>query len=669
MTNQGNASDRRATPDFMINAMQTGDMMRALCELFKNATDAGATSIRMATADKSKFTIIDNGWGMDAVRQAAFLKAGFSTNNGSGKFGSGSSMFPFSFHCTVTVRTVSKNDPRSVYTCKFTYRQQAEYWLREYDIKWTKTAKNARSWPHSHPTGTELTYEFENPGMSGIFRSAMLRQRLTARLGIGIVESDMFMVDGQRLAPKEYTEATHPFVIEFDDKKGIMGGPVRLEFYRPVKSRAGHVRPGYDFWMGDGCISEVSFRNEVYTKLVETRDKVPRILMLKDVCGQVIAGFLKEYAMNNRGEYKGLDADERTLYLFKLINSKEAEIAKALNLQLDNASPDEAVPGKEEITALLSRINDSYNQPNRPPTGGNDKTGGRGKRGKSTNNKDKRPYFELNQPEFENGDVIVATLNVPGGSPLDYDIYDGDARAKTFELNRDEGIIKLRANSQGMAKLIARHKATGAQVEVSYEILPERWFRLDGPKEARLHERVTITALNTDKVLGEDDRLEWTIRRGEGQLLPGTQPNTQVFIPSKLLPVEINAMPSGDPDAIEGHTLMVISALDGGSKAFCIRGNFFDIQFDGRVEVAEYNKPVTINKALSGVHRMTFTPAHPFYRLALQQSTLSRDLIIFIAHEYAHHFYEEEDDAFGDSVRHLRVSELAGEIAAEMRAA
>jgi hypothetical protein len=204
--------DARINPDVLRNTFRKGDFLACLIELVKNSTDADARRIWITTADKQTFRMVDDGHGMDERGRLAYLNAGFSTGDGttSAKFGTGARMFPFSFASRVVVSTVCRAQPNVVYQCEFTPDELLEYYFNRRDIVWHPVRKSAATWGHEHPTGVDVTYTYANPRRKVILREDILMQRLADRLDIGMVESDMFLVDGQRLKKKQYAPGTRP---------------------------------------------------------------------------------------------------------------------------------------------------------------------------------------------------------------------------------------------------------------------------------------------------------------------------------------------------------------------------------------------------------------------------------------------------------------------------
>ncbi len=652
----------RLNPEVIRNAFKKADFMACLIELIKNSIDAAATNIWIETADKRVFRVIDNGYGMDAARRTAYLRAGYSTGDGStsAKFGTGARMFPVSFEARVKVITASDAEPDKVYVCEFTHNELMMYYINRHDIEWQSVSKTTETWPHEHSTGVDVTYTFTNPRRTAIRRGEVLMRRLTNRLDIGLVESDMFRVDGERLPKKQYAPSTRPLIYVFQNDELPEMGFVKLEVYRLADPAGG------DLLMTDRSIGEVSFRNKFVTLLPENiRAKVPPLFLQSGVSGLITADFLNKYVTHQRDEYQKVEDDERVKELLRLLASVQAEVADALGIRLKQVDEKDAA-GRKEVAALLSNLNTLYSSDSvQPPVHDGEGNTGKGKADKPNPGGIKRgPHFKLDRREFELGEDIVATLVVPGGSPNSYELVFNEARAKV-EQRVSGDRVRMIADSIGTGKLKARHRTNGSWVEIRYEIVQQRWFRLLAEPEVGVDQRTTVRAYNIDKLPG--GKIAWELVDGPGSLTPGFEGRSATFVAPRIGFATVRAYSLSDPKKYDECEIEVTRGTHDGPELYCIRGEFFTFHHDGIMGQLQYSKPVTIIRSEGRPHRLTFTPDEPGYVKALREGYLDLYLLIHLSREFADHFHGS--DTRDETVRQWEVSRLAAEILTEMLSA
>lgn len=649
----------RLNPEVIRNAFKKADFMACLIELIKNSIDAFATNIWLETTDKRIFRVVDNGCGMDAARRTAYLRAGYSTGDGStsAKFGTGARMLPVSFEAQVSVMTVSKAEPNTVYICEFTPDQLMSYYINQYDIRWRSVRKTRTTWPHEHETGVDVTYTFANPRRTAIKRGEDLMRRLTNRLDIGLVESDMFRVDGQRLPKKQYAPNTRPLIYALQNDDLPEMGFVKLEFYRLADPASGELL------MTDRTIGEVSFRNKFVALLPESvKSKVPPLFMQSGVSGLITADFLNKYVTHQRDEYQKVEDDERVKELMRILASVQAEVAEALGIRLKQVDEKDA-EGRKEVTAFLSNLNDLYSNENvRPPAHSGNGTTGEGGGSKSRGGTVRQgPHFKLDRRQFEPGEEIVATLIVPNGSTADYEFFYNEARAKG-ETRVTEGRVRMIAESVGTGKLKARHRTNGSWIEARYEIVQQRWFHIMAEPEIGIDHRTTVRAYNIDKLPG--GKIAWKIVDGPGSLTPGVQSRQATFVSSRVGFTTIRAYSQADPKTFDEREIEITRDAHSGPELYCIRGEFFTPRYHGLMGDLRFSKPVTIVRQEGMPHHLTFTPDEPGYVKALREGYLDLYLTVNLSHEFSSHFHGSETR--DEMVRQWEVSRLAAEVAAEM---
>jgi hypothetical protein len=643
------------------NAFKKADFMACLIELIKNSDDAHATTISITTANKQEFRMVDDGNGMDERGRLAYLHAGYSTGDGntSAKFGTGARMLPFSYASHVRISTVSAAEPGVVYRCEFTPDELLEYYTDKRDIDWVRIKKTEATWPHVHATGVDVTYTFEDASRRGILRGSVLRRRLTDRLSIAMVEGNTFLVDGKCLPPKEYAADTKPLVFMFKNEKAPQMGRVRFEFYRLDKPRSG------DLTMTARSVGEVSFRRKFVNLLPDDiRSQVPELFLQEGVCGLITADYLNEHVAHQRDEYQGAEDDGRTIWLLGLLAQVEDQVAEALKINVRHIDEKDAT-GRKEVTALLASLDDRYSRPDQvPPSGGEgkDEHGDSRKEGGSAGGpKQRTAHFRLNQPEFELGEEIIATLVVSNGSPEDYEVFCEESLAKLVD-GPKEGTVRLIAETLGTGKLVARHRVTKSTVRVTYEVMRERWFRLQAPSAALIGEQVWVNAYNIDKVPGGVKGIEWEVLGGDITL--GNEDRSVTFVAERPGLATVSAYAKEDSTICDDRDILVSRSQADTPKAFRIRDQFFVLRFDGAMGQERYSKPVTIIKDRGYAHRLTFTTDEPGYAKASRDGVLPIFLIPYIAREYADHFYEGNPE--DGELYQWGVSCLAAEVAAEM---
>lgn len=337
--------------DFFPKIFGGKRFVHCMIEILKNGRDYGARKISIISTDPSRIVIVDDGEGMGAENQAAFISVDRSTKRGSAMFGTGAKAFIFSHSNAFIIRTVSSESPDEVCVIECSTEELNNILRTAGELRPRYEPKTATNWPHRSKTGTEITFTLSDPKRKSILRGVQLAEALAARLPLKFGE--ILSVDGQPIPEKAIIGSLFQWTV-IDSNLG----EVSFEIYHPEQQKSADGEDALLLGSGEvGEIPIVDFKQSIGSAL---RSRIPATYFLtKDVCGFISVPFLRDYANEDRKSVSARIADEPlAVYLVDLLRKVEPEIRKCLKLEAVSKEVDH----EEAIQSITSALREVYGQ-------------------------------------------------------------------------------------------------------------------------------------------------------------------------------------------------------------------------------------------------------------------------------------------------------------------
>jgi hypothetical protein len=623
---------KRATSNIMHAVIGEGflqqlfggkSFIHCLIELLKNSRDWGADIIMLITAlALDKLRIVDNGRGMNGANRDAFVSIATPTAreaHQSGKFCTGTKQTLFSQAKSVTVRTVSDENPDIVFVFSFTKEEYEKLVLTNGKLEPQILEKNRTTWPYDFPTGTEITYELNEPKRRDIKRGEALAHELSARLPIKFCE--FVQVDGKPLPQKEIVGEVFSYSEEHP-KLGL----ICLEAYRPK-----HRAQDEGFRVTGVEIGEVSMEN-FERALGELQGHLDPLYLMREVCGVAGASFFKEHANEDRQTINPKIADDpRTVFFLRILKILAPEIERKLGIRIakETDKTDEA-----RVNELVALVNQRYEYVPEPPDG---------PQPPNPTQDPKSPLrIDLPRHEFEPGETIEARailradLVKQGYKPSDVHWTTHHSRGKGIKINKAEGRLTMTADQHGDGVIQADLQGTMIHATTHYRVLKERVFRLSlSQAQVKVGGRIILTGINTDKLKGD---IAWMLN-GPGRLEESGA--RAVFHADIVSRPSVSAWDKGDPRTKATCDITVNREEE---RIIKIRNHTFLYDFvsmEGLVKV-----PVRMER-MDKIHHLAFNLSGLGYQKAKERGELGPFLFQAMAIEYGRFVHQDlPDDSF-----------------------
>lgn len=611
------AIQARIGEGFLQRVFGGKSFIHCLRELIKNCRDWGASHILIITAVRSEVRIIDDGSGMDAGNRSAFCSINTTTATGprqAGRFCTGTKQMLFSQADQVTVRTAPQDEPDAVYVFTLTREKYEQLVLTNGSIGPERLLKNAETWPHEFPFGTDITYVLHDPSRKSILRGSKLGEELASMLPMHY--GDIVTIDDDRLPAKQIEG--QPFS---EVSQTAQLGEVTLEVYRPKQRRGeeGLLLTAVE-------IGEVPIENLSRVLPPELRSMIPLVFLHPGVCGTLRAEFLKDHVNEDRFTFGASVADDpRVRMLLRHLVELAPRVEQRLKLRLSAQAESEA--GERLLEDMARQLTRYYQDRGAVPPEPIITDDGTPAPFDDDGTPSERPAMQLVLPrrEFAIGEEIIVEARLRPDlieQHKDEEVrwYTDRSHAKTSRVESRR--VTLTATELGHGVISADLPGTTIATQTHYDVVAQRVFQITDP-HATVSIGGTLVIMTKNHDLLDDDPT-WQLD-GPGELK--AEGRRAIFRARELGHVVVRAQ---DPNDSSVFATCDVTIIGRSRQLMCIRGHWFEYRFS----VVENGQPVVIVRG-DRVHRLMVNADCPGYKAAKGRSATGDFLRLIIAGEFA----------------------------------
>ncbi len=600
--------------------------IKCLIELIKNSIDAGATKINLITADRSRFSIYDDGIGMGDKEGNSFnsLAKSLADVHKMQQFGLGAKMMSFSHAVNTEVVSAPQEFPSVVRHFSWTTEEYTQKALNRVGTSYTEETKTPTSWPYPSDFGTLITYTLAKPNSEDIVRGEKLAHALSQRLPRDF--SAFLSVDGVLIPQKAIIGK------EFREVVNIPRcGLVTMCIYRPKrrtsKKDKDDVRESFgeeSLRMTPHRIGEAPYSH--FALLCNNLPiRLPEMLLRSGIAGIIQVDWLRDYSTERRDTLRPDIADDpRTLILIKVLNKYAAEIEQCLELtptENESGTIFDVMDGLQKIYNKTFDDGTTVLTPQKkvrtPPPDDDD-----------TTPRDSNPItLSIERYEFGIGEVIEVTASIRKDMRTELNLgmlrWHTDRSGSTQVTKTEKGIRCIAATAgPALIKVDVPNRPYGQTT--LFEIVERRRFGIR-PDIQTLVEGTSfrITADNVDTLKGE---LEWSVD-GPGEIEP--RKNSAIFHATRFGRAVVMGRDSKNPH-VKDECEVTITPL----RLIHIEDECF--QLDPNPSGSDEPPINIISMGKGNIHRLHLNNQSSSWKKAESCHQLLPFLIHEIMHQYVH---------------------------------